>query len=167
MEIYKEHLKTGTGKPLRIYFGNFDGNIGTTYVSNIVLDRIKKYLKTQQNVISNDTKTYTKYKYFDKNLLICLDNDQRTYFSESIDFVEKYDNMCVGIVDRKIIDEDNFPIISQYHHITTYKLETIRYIGVIISVFSYSDTNEISIDIEHSKLNEGFQLANNIVKLFK
>jgi len=149
-----------------IYFiGKFSGNIGSTNLDTQIFDKIKNFIKSFKNIKVDKIKTFKRYKYFDKNLQICLEENFSTYFSENINFVNKSDNFCVGIVDRKEID--NFPIIKEYHNIETYKLETVHYLDTKIMFIQYDYGNKITIETTPIDSDKISKLVDDIIKLFK
>lgn len=155
-----EQLLQYRGKKCSIYIGNFASFGGTYNISKGDYDRLLKIVKKKVKVKFTDS-NFVVHTHYNKKLLI--EGKNKVYLEEQLvdTIITKY--YAIEIVDRKLIEPREFPLLYKYHSTVEKKVISIK-VNSDTTISFITETEESNNLIYYIKLDH--VISENISKLY-
>lgn len=152
-------------KDIIITFGTFNKFYGSEYVSDDFFIKVKSYI--QKN--NKSSKKYKVKKYYLREMEMQSSEKENKYYIKTTLWSNFEKDYSIEIVDVKVLDEDMFPPLLEYNHITEETIEIYKINGITISFINENDHNIIKFyfkNINEKIYSEALDMINKLNKLF-
>ena len=157
-KIILQIKKIETNKNIKIYYGDFNENLGLLYIDKNTFNNIKKQFKSFNN------KIITEKKYYYQDMIECKNN----HFKQEIyPFDLTNNNFRMFEYKFKKISDLKFPNIIKYDNVTNERIEVFFINDLNINFIQDIDkkTFKINISFEINNTNK-HKIVNDIENIF-